>query len=153
VKTAHARACAHHTHAYMVDGARRGAHPYARKVRWLLLRISVAVRRGNTRILREWRLHCLKNSEAAAEAEAVAKSVVKCNLKQNKHKAKPAAAATAGARRSSTSSTRQGGGPMQLGGAALLNEVHAGARRGGSWSGWGVRSDSVGYNFGREGVV
>jgi len=79
----------------MVDGARRGAHPYTRKVWWLLLRISVAVQRGNARTRREWRLYCLTNSEPAAEAEAAAMGVVRCNVEQRKRKAKPAAAATA----------------------------------------------------------
>jgi len=95
-----------------VDGARRGAHPYAREVRWLLLRSSVAVQRGNARSLRAWRLHCLKNSEA------VARGVVWSNVKQNKHKAKPAATAAVGAGNSDKSSTRQGGGSTRLGGAA-----------------------------------
>jgi len=64
--------------------------------------------------------HCLKNSQT------VAKRVVKCNLKQHKHKAKPAAAATEGVRRSSKGTTRQGCGSAELRGWAWLNEVRVG---------------------------
>jgi hypothetical protein len=61
---------------------RAGAHPYARKLRWLYTRFSVQLQRGHARMVWEWREKCLKGSWAAA---AAAEGLVTGAGKRNKN--------------------------------------------------------------------
>jgi hypothetical protein len=76
---------------------RAGAHPRARKLRWLYTRISVQLQRGHTRVVWEWRGKCLKGTWAAAAAEGLVTGAGKRYENSSARKSNPGAGSKAAA--------------------------------------------------------